>query len=71
MGYKDKGHTYNSQVACIKAFTVIDVINTVTSLAIDYVDFNPVNITAYVLNQFGIPVDCGEVISIYLVILFL
>ncbi|MBO5839915.1 MAG: Ig-like domain-containing protein [Methanobrevibacter sp.] len=49
-------------MACIKAFTVIDVINTVTSLAIDYVDFNPVNITAYVLNQFGIPVDCGEVI---------
>ena len=59
-GYK--GHNYNSQVACIKAFTVFDVINTVTSLAIDYDDFNPVNITAYVLNQFGIPVDGGEVI---------
>ena len=56
------GHNYDSQVACIKAFTVSNVINTVTSLAIDYDDFNPVNITAYVLNQFGIPVDCGQVI---------
>ena len=56
------GHNYDSQVACIKAFTVSNVINTVTSLAIDYDDFNPVNITAYVLNQFGIPVDGGEVI---------
>ncbi|WP_292472757.1 C1 family peptidase [Methanosphaera sp.] len=55
-------HNYSSQVACIKAFTVSNVINTVTSLAIDYDDFNPVNITAYVLNQFGIPVDCGRVI---------
>ena len=29
-------HVYNSQVACIKAFTVFDIINTTTTLTIDY-----------------------------------
>ena len=56
------GHNYNSQVACIKAFTVFDVINTKTSLNVVYNGFNPVNITAYVLNQYGNPVNCGKVI---------
>lgn len=62
MGYKDKGHTYNSQVACIKAFTILDVINTTTSLNIAYDGFNPVNITANVIDQFGNPVNCGKVV---------
>ena len=62
-----EGHTYNSQVACIKAFTVFDVINTTLRLDLDYItvnenSFNPVNITAYVLNHFGNPVNCGQVI---------
>ena len=57
MGYKDKGHTYKSQVACIKAFTVFDIINTTTSLDISYDGFNPVNITANVLDQNGNPVS--------------
>lgn len=57
------GHTYNnSQVACIKAFTVFDIINTTTSLDIAYDGFNPVNITAYVKNQYGNPVNCGKVV---------
>ncbi|MBO7518577.1 MAG: hypothetical protein J6T31_05645, partial [Methanobrevibacter sp.] len=67
------GHTYNSQVACIKAFTVFDVISTVTSLNVvyegvnpfnvsDHEGFNPVNIIAYVTNQYGNPVNCGKVI---------
>lgn len=62
------GHTYNNpQVACIKAFTVFDIINTTTSLTISYNNisgnlFNPVNITAYVTNQYGNPVNCGKVI---------
>ena len=56
------GHTYKDpQVACIKAFTVFDLINTTTSLDVAYYGFNPINITAYVLNQYGNPVDCGQV----------
>ena len=62
MGYQEKGHTYNSQVACIKAFTVFDIINTTTSIHAGGLDFNPLNITAYVLNQYGNPVNCGKVI---------
>ena len=56
------GHTYKSQVACIKAFTVFDIINTSCSLDIDYDGFNPVNITANILNQYGYPVNFGKVI---------
>ena len=67
------GHKYNSQVACIKAFTVFDLINTTTSLNVvyaginplnlsDHEGFNPVTITAYVANQYGNPVNCGKVI---------
>ncbi len=55
------GHTYNSQVACIKAFTVFNVINTTLSLDIDYNGYNPVEITATVLNQYLRPVVGGEV----------
>lgn len=57
------GHHYNnSQVACIKAFTVFDVVDTVTSLDIEYDGFNPVNITAHIINQYGNPVNCGIVL---------
>ena len=38
-------HTYLTQVACIKAFTILNEIDTITDLAIDYDGFNPVNIT--------------------------
>ncbi len=57
------GHHYsNSQVACIKAFAVFDVIGTATSLDIEYDGFNPVNITAHIINQYGNPVNCGMVL---------
>ena len=67
------GHKYNSQVACIKAFTVFDIIDTVTSLDIvfdgfnpfntsEHDGFNPVNITAHILNKYGNPVNCGKVV---------
>ncbi|MBO7444593.1 MAG: peptidase C1, partial [Methanobrevibacter sp.] len=57
------GHTYkNPQVACIKAFTVFDIIDTATSLEIDYDGYNPVKITAHVINQYGNPVNCGKVV---------
>ena len=66
-------HNYSSQVACIKAFTVFDVINTTTSLnfvydienslnALEDYESKTVNIISYVLNQYGNPVNCGKVI---------
>ena len=59
-------HVYNnSQVACIKAFTVLDKINVditdVSCIDIDGNSFNPVNITVNVLNQYGLLVNCGQV----------
>ena len=50
-------HIYDSQVACIKAFTVLNPINTTISLAL-----NGNVITANVLNQWGYPVNCGNVV---------
>lgn len=66
-------HNYSSQVACIKAFTVFDVINTTTSLnfvydienslnALEDYESKTVNIISYVLNQYGNLVNCGKVI---------
>ncbi len=46
-------HTYTSQVACIKAFTISDPINTVTSLNVDFVEDQPLNITATVKDEYG------------------
>ncbi|MBQ2962738.1 C1 family peptidase [Methanobrevibacter sp.] len=60
-------HNYSSQVACIKAFTVLDKIDTALTLDLGYIsniegnNFNPVNITVNVLNQYGYPVNCGQV----------
>ena len=55
-------HVYDSQVACIKAFTVLNEINTTTSITINYNGFNPVEITVNVFNQYGKPVNAGNVI---------
>ena len=55
-------HRYDSQVACIKAFTVFDIINTTTSLEILGFDTGHINVTAHVLNQYGNPVNCGKVL---------
>ena len=54
-------HWYSSQVACIKAFTILDTVNTTLSLDIDYNGYNPVVLTAHVLNQYGRPVNGGVV----------
>ena len=53
---------FHSQCACIKAFTVLNVINTTLSLDVESDGFNPVNLTAKVLNQYGFEVDAGKVI---------
>ena len=55
-------HTYDSQIACIKAFTLKNTINTTTTLNISFDNHNPVNITAFVANQWGYAVNYGKVI---------
>ena len=55
-------HSYSSEVACIKAFTIFDEIGTALDLNFSYNGFNPVEITASVLNQYGYPVNCGHVV---------
>ena len=55
-------HVYDSQVACIKAFTVFDIINTTTTLTIDFNETNPVNMIIKVFNQYDKPVSEGRVI---------
>ena len=53
------GHTYDSQVACIKAFTVLDDIG--TNITIEVVDDrNPAIIRAVVTNQYGNPIKSGK-----------
>ena len=54
-------HTYSSQVACIKAFTVLKGIETSTSINVTYEKFNLVNLTAIVLDQYGKSVSEGNV----------
>ncbi len=55
-------HSYNSQVACIKAFTVLNKISTNVVLEIND-SFNPVEITARVFTQYGSLVKSGGVVT--------
>lgn len=54
-------HTYLSQVACIKAFTFLDKINSTLTLTTSDKDYNPSEIMANVVNQYGYPVMGGNV----------
>lgn len=54
-------HTYNSQVACIKAFTFLDEIKSTITLNISDKGYNPTEIVANVLNQYGQAVTGGNV----------
>ncbi|WP_405290290.1 C1 family peptidase [Methanobrevibacter sp.] len=54
-------HSYTSQVACIKAFTVLTGIETVTSIDVSYDKYNPVNLTATIIDQYGKLVSNGNV----------
>ena len=53
-------HTYDSQVACIKAFTILNPVNTTINITVDN-PYNPSLIKAVVLNQYGYPVLFGNV----------
>ena len=63
-------HTYKSQVACIKAFTILNNISATSTWSMDFLtvdgkSFNPVNFTVNVTNQYGRPVNCGKVKFIF------
>lgn len=54
-------HTYISQVACIKAFTVLNPIKTNIKLEIDNIRHDFLDIIATVYNEWGYAVDYGNV----------
>ena len=54
-------HSYKSQVASIKAFTILNPIAVNTSLNVSYDGFNPVTLTAKVIDEYGNLLD-GEVL---------
>lgn len=60
MSWAYSTHTYKSQVACIKAFTVLNEIATNLNLSVAF-DGNPSNITAIVYDQYGNLLRNGEV----------
>ena len=53
-------HTYASQVACIKAFTIFNPLSTTINLTVDD-PYNPCLVEAVVLNKYGNPVMYGNV----------
>ena len=57
--WKYSTHTYNSQVACIKAFTIFDMLNTTTKLTADIA--GGFIVKAQVLNNYNRPVTGGNV----------
>ena len=52
-------HTYDSQVACIKAFTVFDIIN--ATMELSFFNDTAFAVQAKVLNQYNRPVNVGNV----------
>lgn len=52
-------HTYATQVACIKAFTILDEVNSTTSLTVDVGD--ACSLRAEIMNQYGRSVNGGNV----------
>ncbi len=59
--WKYSSHTYDSQVACIKAFTVFDKLNTSINLLANIIDNNLV-VDAKIYNQYGYLVHGGNVL---------
>jgi len=61
LAWKYSTHTYDSQVACIKAFTVLNPINTIIKLTIENVRHDLLDLTAIVYNEWGHVVNHGNV----------
>ncbi len=54
-------HTYSSQVACIKAFTVLHPVNSIINLAVMGIRDELVNVSASIFDEYGNAVRYGEV----------
>ena len=54
------GHNYYTQVACIKAFTFINKINTFLNLSVSYDEFIT-NVSAVVIDEFGNILNRGNI----------
>ena len=61
----DRGHYYNSQVACIKVFTIFNLTTTTSLNNVSGYDTNWVNFTATVKDQYGHLINEGYVIFEY------
>ena len=62
LAWKYSTHTYNSQVACIKAFTILNPISNRIELSIDNVNDTSLDLIATVYNEWGYPVENGNII---------
>ena len=54
-------HTYSSQVACIKAFTILNPINTTLDLNVYSRSQNNITLLVNVFNQYSFPITSGEI----------
>ena len=61
LNWKYTSHVYYSQVACIKAFTVLNPINTYIELKTDNVRQDVLDLVAYVYNEWGYAINQGNV----------
>lgn len=59
--WKYPDHTYDSQVACIKAFTVLNPINSIIKLDPDNVKDNAMDIVAWVFDEYGNSIKYGKI----------
>ena len=57
-------HTYKSQVACIKAFTISNPINTTVALTFENRTSDKITVVAEVLNQWGYHVTSGNLVLV-------
>ncbi|WP_405265863.1 C1 family peptidase [Methanobrevibacter sp.] len=53
-------HFYESQVACIKAFTILNPINSTIALTFENRTSDRITIVASILNQWGYPINHGK-----------
>jgi len=59
--FKYSTHWYESQVACIKAFTILNPINTTSTISYTIDEAKNINVTVEVLDQYSNPLKSGNV----------
>ena len=62
LSFKYSTHWYESQVACIKAFTILNPINTTSTISYVIDDVKNINITVKVLDQYSNLLKSGNVV---------